>query len=64
MLTDKNGKEITVGARVKLPDGSHARVKGMLIGSTQLAAAGDVEVVGHAKDGEKAADGDSIIWGS
>ena len=64
MLRDKNGKTISVGSRVKLADGSTVRVRGTLLASgSSIHNASEVEVVEH-KDGDKAADGDSIIWGS
>jgi len=65
MLRDKNGKTISVGSRVKLADGSTVRVRGTLLASgSSIHNASEVEVVEHKDDHDKAADGDSIIWGS
>jgi hypothetical protein len=62
-MTDKHGKAITPGCTVKLPDGTKAHVSGTLSTRATLAKASEVEVIDH-QGGAKAADGDSIIWGS
>lgn len=69
-MTDRNGKSISIGARVKAADGSISRVSGLITVKATVHKASEVEVVSEDHQHQdsathsKAADGDSIIWGS
>lgn len=63
-MQDKHGKIIKVGYRVKDSHGLTSIVTAVIATPAQAYHRLDVEIVPHAPEGNKAADGDSIIWGS
>ena len=63
-MQDKHGKNIKVGDRVKDAHGFTSIVTAVIATPAQAHHRLDVEVIAHAPAGSKAADGDSIIWGS
>jgi hypothetical protein len=63
-MTDRNGKPITVGCRVKNPDGSTGRITGVVTTKARVHLASEVEVIPEHTHGDKAGDGDTIVWGT
>lgn len=63
-MRDRNGKTISVGSRVKLEDGTTARVSLLLGTAASVQHAETVEVIEHKGEHDKAADGDTIVWGT